>query len=183
MNRTTKRAVTGFAVGLALLGGVARAADTSTTTTTVTTTTTTTTTLLPHPFSKATGTCVRAARVAFKACEGTTCVADVQTAISQCFADPAGVKCAKSCIGKDFTCLDAVPKTKKVCFQACSLGHRRDRRGCRLIPEGDNLWAGGDGACITTAEANLDVCKVVCRQAKLDCQTNFKFCIADCPNL
>jgi len=56
-------------------------------------------------------------------------------------------------------------------------------RACRRIAEGDTLWAGGDASCLTTAAANLDLCRFVCDEARLDCRIAFRFCIANCPNL
>lgn len=183
MNRRLTTMMTGVAAGVVLLCATARAADPTTTTTTTPTTTTTTTTLLPHPYSDATRSCVELANAARKSCTGATCVTDYETAFSKCFLPPAGVKCAKSCIGKEDTCFVAVPKTRRTCRKACGVTNRKDIRACRRIADGGNLWGGGDASCLTTAAANLDLCRYVCSEAKTDCRTNFKFCIADCPNL
>src|SRR5689334_23012758 len=70
------------------------------TTTTTSTSTTTTTTLLPHPFSKATGECVRQAKATRRTCrrtDGANCFTTYQTAFAKCFAAGAGVKCATKC--------------------------------------------------------------------------------------
>jgi len=170
----------------ALLGGAAPALAQAATTTTTTITTTTTTTLQPHPFSPATASCVRDAERALRACTrsgGATCRKDFETAYSKCFAAGAGVSCAKRCATRETTCLTAVPTTKKTCRKACRTALTRDIRACRQIADGDNVWAGGDGSCLTTARGNLSLCRFVCSQASLDCHTSLKFCIANCANL
>lgn len=186
MFRVPKGLVVGIVAGAVLLGGEqAATAQTSTTikTTTTTTTSTTTTTLLPHPFSPATRACIREARAQFKACRiqgGTTCPTDFQAAFAQCFGSPS---CATKCETKQSTCLSAAPAARKSCNKACVTARRKDRHACGRLADGDNIWAGGDAACLTTAQANFLLCQFVCSQAKADCHTNFKFCIADCPNL
>lgn len=92
MLRTSKRLAAGLVVDVVLLAGTGKAADPTTTTTVTTTTTTTTTTLLPHPYSDATRTCVRAARAAKRACTASTCVANFQKEFAKCFSDPTGAK-------------------------------------------------------------------------------------------
>jgi len=170
-------------VGVALLGCPAHAQTTSTTSTS--TTSTTSTTLLRHPYSDATKTCVRAANQALKACTDTAanCQTQYQTDFSKCFAAGTGAKCAKSCITKDGSCVKAAPATRATCKKACRVTRRRDVNACHTISDGDNIWAGGDAACLTTAAGNFDLCLAVCRQALVDCQTTFEFCIANCPNL
>jgi hypothetical protein len=44
-------------------------------------------------------------------------------------------------------------------------------QACQQIPDGDNIWAGGDAACLTTAQANFDLCNFVCAGAALDCRS------------
>jgi len=170
--------------GAVLLGGSGQAA---TTTTTTATTTTTTTTLLPHPFSAATRSCIHKARADFSACHRTGTAADCstafQTAFASCFAPGAGVSCAKKCVTKESTCLTAAPATQKTCRKACLTTRRADVQACQRIPDGDDIWAGGDAACLTTAQANFDLFKFVCSEAALDCRTALKFCIANCANL
>src|SRR6266700_132279 len=95
----------------------------------------------------------------------------------------AGVTCAKKCVTKESTCLASAPATRKTCRKACVTSRRADVRACQRIADGDNLWAGGDAACLTTAAANFDLCKFVCTEAEHDCRTALKFCIANCPNL
>jgi hypothetical protein len=188
MLRVSKGVAAGIVAGAVLLRGTAQA-DTTTTTTTKTTTTTSTsttsTTLLPHPFSKATQACVRQARATFKTCHaGSACPADFQAAFAKCFTAPAGVTCATKCIATESKCLGSAPTVHKTCSKACLLTRTRDVRACRRIADGgDNVWAGGDAACLTTAAANLDLCRFVCAEAALDCRTTFRFCVADCPNL
>jgi len=91
--------------------GTARAQTATTTTTT--TTTSTSTTLLPHPFSPATKKCVNEAQHALKHCTGAKadCLAAYQKAYAQCFAGPAGQKCATKCLTNESKCLAAVPTT------------------------------------------------------------------------
>ena len=193
MFRVSKGVAAGVVAGAVLLGGAGQAAaQTPTTTNTVKTTTTsstsTSTTLLPHRFSDATAACIRQARSAFKDClnagtEGSTCSTQFQTDFANCFAAGAGVTCAKKCVTKESTCLASAPATRKTCRKACVTSRRADVRACQRIADGDNLWAGGDAACLTTAAANFDLCKFVCTEAELDCRTALKFCIANCPNL
>jgi hypothetical protein len=178
--------------GAVLLGGVGQAAAQTTTTeppkatTTTSTTTTTTTTLLPHPFSKATGSCIRQARGAFRTCRrggaGATCSTQFQTDFANCFGAGAGVSCAKKCVAKEATCLTSAPATRKSCRKPCSTNRRADIRACRRIADGDNLWAGGDAACLTTAQATFDLCRFVCTEAVADCHVALKFCAANCAN-
>jgi hypothetical protein len=169
-----------------LLAGARHAAAQSTTTTTAAVTTTTTTTLQPHPFSAATASCVRTAKTAQSACKrsgGTTCRTDFETAYSNCFAAGAGVSCAKKCVTKETSCFGALPTTKKNCRKACHKALVRDVRACRRIADGDTIWAGGDASCLSTAQANFDLCKFVCSEAARDCHTSLKFCVANCANL
>jgi hypothetical protein len=183
MLRVSKGVAVGIVAGVVLFGRIAQA-QTATTTTTATTSTTTTT-LQPHPFSHATATCARRARRAFRVCvtQRTTCETELETAFSSCFAAPAGVKCAKSCASKRFTCLVAAAGVEKSCRKACVTTRKADKKACLLIADGDTIWAGGDAACLATADANFHLCLFGCAEAVLDCHNNFTFCIADCPNL
>ena len=192
MFRIPRGVAAGVVAGAVLLAGGQALAQTPTTTTTKPTTTTTststtTTTLQPHPFSEATGACVRAARKTVKDCHrggtGVACRAPFETAYANCFKTGAGVTCAKRCITRESTCYGAAPATRKTCGKACSTTRRRDVRACRRIADGDNLWAGGDASCLATADANFHLCEFVCAQATADCNTNLKFCVANCPNL
>ena len=58
-------------------------------------------------------------------------------------------------------------------------------QGLPQIPKGDNIWAGGDQGCLITKDITFGNCKFQCSkpQQKMVCETNFTFCIADCPNL
>ena len=185
MLREWRGIAAGIVAGIALLGGPSRAlAQTATTTTAVTTTTTTT--LQPHAFGDATADCIADANGARRECRqggGTTCRTDFETAYSKCFAEGSGVSCAKRCITRETTCFGAIPTTTKNCRKACRTARRRERRACKRIPNGDTIWAGGDAACLSTAESNLDLCRHVCSQADRDCRTALKFCIANCANL
>ena len=186
MFRASKGLAAAIVVGAVLLGSTGHAQTTTTTSrTTSTSSSTTTSTLLRHPFSAATRACVRQARASFKGCKrGVACPTDFQTAFAQCFAAPAGVTCATKCISRESTCLASAPAVAKTCRKTCRLTRYRDVKACRRIANGDNnIWAGGDAACLTTALANFDLCNFVCAEAALDCRTNFEFCIADCPNL
>ena len=86
-------------------------------------------------------------------------------------------------MSREATCLSSAPATKQTCRKNCNKSHNADVRACRLIADGDTLWAAGDAACLATADANFHICRFVCAEAELDCRTNFQFCIADCPNL
>ena len=194
MLRVSNGVAAGIVAAAMLLGRTGQVAaqtpTTSTTrssTTTTSTTTTTTTTLLPHPFSTATGACLRKARAGFKACrrgaDHTTCLPQFQTDFPNCFAAGAGVTCAKRCVSREATCLTAVPTTKKNCRIACATTRKADVKACKRIANGDNLWAGGDAACLGTAQANFALCRFVCGEARLDCHVTLKFCIANCTNL
>jgi hypothetical protein len=159
-------------------------AQTATTTTTVATTTTTTT-LLPHPFSPATGACIRQARATFRQCRatgGSGCRTAFETALPNCFKAGAGVTCASKCTSKEKSCLGSVPTTEKTCRMACKTANKSDVQHCKLIADGDNIWAGGDQSCLSTAQSNLDLCNFTCSEATQDCHTNLTFCIANCPN-
>jgi hypothetical protein len=165
----------------------AQSTTSSTRTTSTSTSSSTSTTLLPHPFSPATGACIRQARGDFFACRrGATALADCrtafQTALPGCFAAPAGVTCAKRCTSREGTCLTGAPATRKTCRKNCFSAKRADLKACRLIADGDNLWAGGDASCLTSAQANFDLCRFVCTEAELDCRVALKFCIANCAN-
>ena len=186
MPRLSKGLAAGMVAGAVLLGGTGQAA-TQTTTTTSTTSSTTTTTLLPHPFSAATRDCVREARSQLKACRhdggGTACATDYQAAFVKCFAAPAGVKCATSCETKQSKCLASAPTTQKSCDQTCRKTYRTDVADCRTLPDNGALWAGQDASCLTTASANMSLCKFTCAEAELDCRNAFTNCIANCQNL
>ncbi len=179
------RRITGVVAAVVLLAGAAGAA--STTITTTSTTSTTSTTLLPHPFSPATQACVHEATDAKRACratDGATCFEDFQAAYPSCFAANTGVKCAARCVSRQQACLGSAPSTEKTCRKACVTTRKADQKACRRIPGGeDSIWAGGDASCLATAAANFELCKFVCAEATVDCAINFKFCIADCPNL
>lgn len=155
-------------------------------TTTTTTSTTTTTTLLPHPFSTATASCLRAARATRRTCRragGTSCSPTYQTDFAKCFAAGAGAKCATKCIGTEATCFGKLPATKQTCRKACTTAKKADVKACREIAVGDTVWAGGDASCLSTAQSNFDLCRAVCAGLAIDCRTALKFCIANCPNL
>jgi len=182
------RLAAGAVTAAVLLSGPALAQTTTTTksTTTTASTSTTTTTLQPHPFSPATASCVDDAERAFRGCKrshGATCRKDFETAYSKCFAAGAGVTCAKKCITNETTCFGKVPTTRKNCRKSCATAFGRDFRACKRIANGDNLWAGGDASCLSTAQSNRDLCRFVCSQALRDCRTSLKFCVANCPNL
>lgn len=188
--RASKGTVAGIVAGLVLLAGSAGAQTTTVTTVkttttlkTTTTTSTTSTTLQPHPFSKATAQCIRMARVDFNCPKGVTCSGEFQAAYAKCFAPGTGVTCANKCLSAVTKCQAGVPAAKTKCLSACRTTRKADVAACRLIPIGDNVWAGGDAGCLTTAAQNFSLCKFTCSQGHLDCQTNFQFCIADCPNL
>jgi len=165
-----------------LLDGPAFAA-----TTTTTTSTSTTTTLQPHPFSPATASCVDAAEQALRTCNrshGPTCRKSFETAYASCFAAGAGVTCGKKCITSETTCFAKVPTTRRNCRRSCATAYGRDFRACRRIADGDDdLWAGADAGCLSTAQSTRDLCRFVCSQADRDCVTSLKFCIANCANL
>jgi len=178
-----------LAAGALLLTASARTAVAQTTSTTLkqttTTTTSTTTTLQPHKFSAGTSACIRQARQQFGSCRLTPakCSADFQTGFAKCFAGTAGQSCAAKCVSREATCLSSAPATKQTCRKNCNQSRAADVRACKVIAEGDTIWASGDAACLATAEANFHVCRFACAEAELDCRTNFQFCIADCPNL
>jgi hypothetical protein len=185
MLRIAKGVAAATIAGAMALGGV-RQADAQATTST-TTTSTTTTTLLPHPFSKATRDCIRQARAMYKSCrrrgsDDATCRTAFETAFPDCFASGSGVTCARRCVTRETTCLTAAPTTRKSCRKSCRVTRRADLKACRLIADDHAIWAGGDAACFTTAEANFDLCRFVCSEAELDCHTTFAFCVANCPN-
>jgi hypothetical protein len=155
-------------------------------TTTTTTSTTTTTTLLPHPFSTATASCLRAAKATRRTCHqtgGTSCFPTYQTDYAKCFAAGAGAKCATKCITTEGTCFGKLPTTKKTCRKACATAKKADVKACRGIAVGDTIWAGGDASCLGTAQSNFDLCRAICAGLAIDCRTALKFCIANCPNL
>lgn len=183
----SKAVAVGMAAGVVLLAGTAGAQTTTTIkATTTTTSTTTTTTLQPHPFSPATASCVRQARAALRACRlggGGSCLTPYQTAFANCFAPNTGVTCATRCNTRENTCFAAAPALKKTCRAACATTRKADVKACKRIADGDNIWASGDGGCLTTAQSNFLLCRIVCAEAEDDCRTAFTFCIADCPNL
>ena len=153
---------------------------------TTSTSTTTSTTLLPHPYSKATNQCIRTARVDRRACtnDEATCTKGFETAFGNCFAAGAGAKCATKCVTNRVTCLGKAPTTERTCHKTCRTNRAADVKACRRIAAGDgNIWAGGDGSCLTSAAATFDLCSFVCDEAAHDCEVNFRFCIADCANL
>ena len=183
MIRVSKSLAAGILAGAVLVTGTARA-QTATTVTTSSTTTSTSTTLLPHPFSPETRACVKAARQEFKQCAGTKdeCKKAFESAYAKCFAGTDGQKCATKCFTNEDKCLTNVPTTKKSCRKTCRTTRKHDVRACRQIPDGDNIWAGGDSGCLTTARLSFTSCTFQCSGAKGVCHTNFTFCIADCPN-
>jgi hypothetical protein len=190
MLRVSRGVAGGIVAGAALLvcNGHAAAQTTTTTHPTTTITPTTTTTLLPHPFSAATRSCIHRARAGFRACrrgaDVAACAPAFQAAFSGCFAPGvSGVTCTKKCVTNETTCLGKAPTTHKTCDRACLTTRRADVLACHRIADGDNIWAGGDAACLTTAAANFDLCKFVCAEAALDCRTALRFCVANCTNL
>ena len=87
------------------------------------------------------------------------------------------------CLTNESKCLAAVPTTKKTCKTTCRTNRHNDVKACKLIAVGDTIWAGGDQGCLTTARLTYQTCAFQCSGAKDVCHTNFRFCIADCPNL
>ena len=185
MLRTLITVSAGILASAVCLGGTALAQTATTATTSTTTSTSTTTTLQPHPYSPATRECVRAARQAFKDCpnEPADCLKAYQTAFALCFKGTDGQKCATKCTTNQSKCVTNVPTTKKTCRKTCRTNRNNDIKACRLIPDGDDIWSGGDSGCITTAQLTYKTCRFQCAHARGVCHTNFKFCIADCPNL
>jgi hypothetical protein len=112
-------------------------------------------------------------------------VAQWKTAFANCFAPgSAGVTCVTRCQTRESTCLGAKKSTKATCDKACHVTRRFDVRACRRIANGDdNVWAGGDAACLTTALSNYDLCRFSCSEQKLFCHNAYRFCIANCANL
>jgi hypothetical protein len=164
----------------------AAAARATTTTTSTTTSSTTTTTLLPHPLSRATRSCVRRVRHAFRVCKrakGSSCVTEYENAFGTCFSPGAGAKCATKCVTTEQKCLAAAPQTVRTCNAACATAHRNDVEACRLIATGEALWAAGDASCLTTAETNLALCRFTCSETARNCHIAMTFCIANCQNL
>lgn len=175
---------TAIVAGVALAGSAR--AQTATTVTTTSSTTSTSTTLLPHPFSKGTKSCVKDARQAYRSCAGTKdqCRKDFETAYAKCFAGSTGQKCAAKCLTNESKCITAVPDTKKTCRKACRLALVKDVKACRRFTHGDDeIWAGGDQGCLVTARLTASTCRFTCAGSRDVCFTNFRFCIADCPNL
>jgi hypothetical protein len=112
-------------------------------------------------------------------------VTKFKAAFANCFAAGAsGVTCVTRCQARETTCLTAGPTVRKTCRQACVTTRRFDVRACKRIANGDdNIWAGGDAACLTTALSNFDLCNFICSEQKLFCHNAYRFCIANCANL
>src|SRR5262249_32751111 len=102
---------------------------------------------------------------------------------AQCFASPNGVKCATKCLTSQSKCIIAVPTTRKSCRKTCRTNRKNDTKACKQIPVGGGIWAGGDQGCLVTRDLPSELCRFQCSEAKENCNTNFVFCIADCPNL
>src|SRR5262245_2238573 len=192
MFRPSKTVTVGFLTCIVVLRGTVHAQVTTTTakattTTTSTTTSTTSTTLQPHPFSPATRQCVRNARQAHD-CHHTPpglCSSAFQTAYAACFAGSTGMKCATKCLTNESKCFSSIPTTRSKCLKTCRTNRKADTNACRQIPNGNHIWAGGDLSCLMTKDITFSNCKFQCSkpQQKMDCETTFTFCIADCPNL
>lgn len=183
MFRVSKTLTFAMLASAVLLGDTGHA-QTATTTTSTSTSTTTSTTLLPHPFSPETRACIKDARQAYRDCPGTQadCQKTFNSAFAKCFAGSTGEKCATRCQTNESKCLASVPTTRKNCLKTCRTTRKNDIKACKLIPDGDTIWASGDQGCLTTALLTFGNCKFQCSEAKSVCHTNFKFCIADCPN-
>ena len=115
--------------------------------------------------------------------DGGSCSTQFQTDFANCFAPGAGVSCAKKCVSKEQTCIGAAPTTRQTCRTACRKTRRADVKACGRIAEGDTIWAGGDAGCLTTAQANLELCRFACSEAELSCRIALRFCVANCANL
>jgi hypothetical protein len=206
MFRPSTIAVVGFLTGIVLLRGTVHAQVTTTTltpittttttkpttttakaTTTTTITTTTTTTLAPHPFSPATKECIKTARDMFDCHHKalSQCSSAFQKAYAECFEGSAGMSCATKCLTTESKCFSSLPTTQKKCRSTCRTSKKNDVKACRLLPVGDTIWASADQGCLITADQTFGNCKFQCTtpQQKMDCETSFTFCIANCPNL
>ena len=203
MLRRSKIVTVGCLTGAVLLRGTVHAQVTTTTvkattttvkattttakTTTTTTTSTTTTTLAPHPFSPATKECIKTAQQEFDCHHRapSQCSSAFQKAYAACFAGSAGMTCATKCLGNESKCFSSIPTTQKKCRTTCRTNKKNDVKACQLLPIGDNIWASADQGCLITADQIFSNCKFQCTtpQQKMDCQTSFTFCIANCPNL
>lgn len=175
--------LTVFSLLAALVPNGTASAQTSTTTTS--TSTSTTTTMHPHEFSPETKQCVAAAKAASRQCPGTKefCLSQYEAAFAQCFAGAAGQQCATKCEQSLDKCLAAVPTTRSKCLSTCRTNRKKDAAACRRIAAGDFIWTGGDQGCLITKDVNFAICKFQCNEAMIVCHTNFRFCIANCPNL
>ena len=203
MVRPSTIVTVGVLTGIALLRGAGHAQVTTTTvkattttvkattttakTTTTTTTSTTTTTLAPHPFSPATKECIKTAQREFDCHHKapSQCSSAFQKAYAACFAGSAGMTCATKCLGNESKCFSSIPTTQKKCRTTCRTNKKNDVKACQLLPIGDNIWASADQGCLITADQTFGNCKFQCTtpQQKMDCQTSFTFCIANCANL
>jgi len=189
MLRRSKIVTVGCLTGAVLLRGTVHAQVTTTTakTTTTTTTSTTTTTLAPHPFSPATKECIKTAQQEFDCHHKapSQCSSAFQKAYAACFAGSAGMTCATKCLGNESKCFSSIPTTQKKCRTTCRTNKKNDVKACQLLPIGDNIWASADQGCLITADQTFGNCKFQCTtpQQRMDCQTSFTFCIANCPNL
>jgi hypothetical protein len=147
----------GFATGVVLLAGTARAS-----------------------FSPATSACIKQAVTARKACllmaSSTTCRSEFDTAYANCFAPGDGVACATTCENARTACEDPVQAAERSCVHACGATSASAVKACN-----------GDATCVATAKAASSVCKKSCAQQALpgilQCRTAFGACIAQCPNL
>ena len=189
MFRRAKTVTVALLTGAVLLRGTVHAQVTTTTakTTTTTTTSTTTTTLAPHPFSPATKECIKTAQQEFDCHHRapSQCSSAFQKAYAACFAGSAGMTCATKCLGNESKCFSSIPTTQKKCRTTCRTNKKNDVKACQLLPIGDNIWASADQGCLITADQTFGNCKFQCTtpQQRMDCQTSFTFCIANCPNL
>ena len=147
----------GFATGVVLLAGTARAS-----------------------FSPATSACIKQAITARRACvlmaSSTTCRSEFDVAYANCFAPGDGVTCATSCETARTACEDPVQAAERSCVHACGATLASAVKACNSDP-----------TCVTTAKAAFSACKKSCAQQALpgilQCRTAFGACIAQCPNL
>jgi len=153
----TMSLVSATIMGIALLGGTARAA-----------------------FSPATAACIKQATSARKACvlmaSAATCTAEFYTAYADCFAPGDGVACATNCESGRTACEDPVQATERTCVHTCGATRATALKACA-----------GDATCGATVTAAFSACKKACVQQEtpgiLACRGEFALCIAQCPNL
>jgi hypothetical protein len=106
-----------------------------------------------------------------------TCRAEYETTLPDCFAPGDGVTMATACVATRNTCEDPAQAAQKACTGDCGKARTAALKLC----------GAADAACTADAQTGYTTCKANCAaQAAIPlgvCKDAYDLCLSHCPNL